>query len=75
MHSAFSLWRRSSSGGRIFTPFKARLKNVESAEAISADELLFTLASPDPYAAACLDFPIIKTGTSAEDRKKAAAEL
>lgn len=54
--------------------FKARLKNIESAEAIGADKLLFTLASPDSYAVACLDFPIVKSGTSAEDRKKAAEE-
>ncbi len=54
--------------------YKARLKNVDSASAVGANVLLFTLASPDPYAAACLDFPIVKTGTSFEDRKKAAAE-
>ena len=54
--------------------FKARLTNVESASAAGANVLLFTLASPDPYAAACLDFPIVKTGTSFEDRKKAAAQ-
>ena len=54
--------------------YKARLKNFDSASTIGANVLLFTMASPDPYAAACLDFPIIKTGTSAEDRKKAADE-
>ena len=54
--------------------FKARLKNFESASAVGPNILLFTLESPDPYAVACLDFPIIKTGTSAEDRKKAAEE-
>lgn len=54
--------------------YKARLKNFDDAIATGADTLLFTLESPDPYAAACLDFPIIKIGTSAEDRKKAAQE-
>ena len=54
--------------------YKARLKNFESASSVGANVLLFTLESPDPYAVACLDFPIIKTGTSAEDRKKALAE-
>ena len=54
--------------------YKARLENFASASATGDNALLFTLASPDPFAAACLDFPIIKTGTSAEDRKKAAEE-
>ena len=54
--------------------YKARLQNFESASAVGANQLLFTLESPDPNAAACLDFPIIKTGTSADDRKKAAEE-
>ncbi len=55
--------------------YKARLKNFDSASAVGTNVLLFTLASPDPYAVACLDFPIVKTGTSAQDRKKAAEEL
>ena len=55
--------------------YKARLKNFDSASAVGTNVLLFTLASPDPYAVACLDFPIVKTGTSAQDRKKAVEEL
>lgn len=54
--------------------FKARMKNFEDATASGADMLLFTLRTPDPFAVACLDFPIIKTGTSAQDRKQAARE-
>ena len=54
--------------------FKARLKNFDDASVTGADMILFTLLSPDPFAVACLDFPIIKTGTSAEDRKRAARE-
>ncbi|MGN0635505.1 MAG: ABC transporter substrate-binding protein [Acutalibacteraceae bacterium] len=55
--------------------YKARLSNIESASAAGDNVLLFQLASPDPYAVACLDFPIIKTGTSAEDRERAAEAM
>ncbi|MBQ7540729.1 MAG: hypothetical protein IJT44_00375 [Clostridia bacterium] len=54
--------------------FKARLDNFDQATVTSSNLLLFTLSSPDPYAVACLDFPIVKIGTSSEDRKKAAEE-
>ena len=54
--------------------FKARLKNFGDATASGSEMLLFTLESPDPFAVACLDFPIVKIGTSAEDRKQAARE-
>lgn len=50
--------------------YEARLSNFDSASAAGENVLVFTLESPDPYAVACLDFPIIKTGTSAEDRKQ-----
>ena len=52
--------------------YKARLKHFESASGTELDSILFLMNDCDPYAASCLDFPIIKTGTSAEDRKKAA---
>ncbi|MCR5522609.1 MAG: hypothetical protein K6F64_03095 [Clostridia bacterium] len=41
----------------IYSP---RLDNIESASASSSTMVLFKLSSPDPYALACLDFPIVK---------------
>lgn len=40
--------------------YGARLANFESARVSTANMLIITLSSPDPYASACLDFPIIK---------------
>ena len=54
--------------------YKARLRNVESASVRSDNTVFFTLSSVDPYAVACLDFPIIKTGTSYADRKAMQAQ-
>ena len=54
--------------------FKARLRNVDAASERGADAVLFTLVSVDPYAVACLDFPIVKSGTSFEDRKALRAQ-
>ena len=51
--------------------YKARLKHFESASGTELDAILFLMNDCDPYAAACLDFPIIKSGTGAEDRKLA----
>lgn len=51
--------------------YEAKLKNIESVSATSSDILLFTMKNPDPYAVACLDFPIIKYGTGYADRKEA----
>ena len=50
--------------------YSSRLSNFESATATGLNSVLFMLKQPDPYAAACLDFPIIKTGTSLDDLKK-----
>lgn len=50
--------------------YKARLSNFNAASAVGENVLVFTLEEPDPFAVACLDFPIIKTGTSFEDRKR-----
>ena len=43
--------------------YKVLLKNVESAAAGNGT-VTFTLSSPDPNAAACLSFPVIKSGTA-----------
>ena len=50
--------------------YKARLKNIESASGSELDSILFLMNVSDPYAAACLDFPIVKSGTGASDRKE-----
>lgn len=42
--------------------YKALLQNVASAS-VSGNSVVFTLNSPDPNAAACLTFPIIKAGS------------
>ena len=54
--------------------YKARLRGVESAEIRGDNAVLFVLSAVDPYAVACLTFPIVKTGTSFADRKKQQAE-
>ena len=55
--------------------YKARLKNIESVSGDGLDSIVFILNVADPYAAACLDFPIVKSGTGAEDRKAAEKAL
>ena len=40
--------------------YSSRLSNFTAANASSANMLVMTLGSPDPYAAACLDFPVVK---------------
>lgn len=50
--------------------YSSRLQNFTSATATGINSILFMLEKPDPYAAACLDFPIIKTGTALDDLKK-----
>ena len=54
--------------------YKSRLRNFEDASERSENAVLFTMSNVDPYAVACLDFPIVKTGTSYEDRKALAAQ-
>lgn len=46
--------------------FSERLRNFESASISSANMLIFTLAKADPYALACLTFPIVKNGAEGE---------
>lgn len=49
------------------SPFYAeRLKNIESASISSSNMLVFNLTSPDPYALACLTFPVVKNGSEGE---------
>lgn len=50
-----------------FSPaYSSRLENFVSARVSSPDSLIFTLKTPDPYAAACLSFPIVKNGSTGE---------
>lgn len=46
--------------------YSERLSNFESASISSANMLIFTLAKADPYALACLTFPIVKNGSEGE---------
>lgn len=46
--------------------YAERLKNIASVSISSSNMLVFTLVSPDPYALACLTFPIVKNGASGE---------
>jgi peptide/nickel transport system substrate-binding protein len=47
--------------------YKERLKNFKSCKAQGDDTVVFTLARGDPYAAACLDFPILPSGSKSAD--------
>lgn len=47
--------------------YAARLANFESAGAYEGNIVIFTMTKNDPYALACLDFPIIKNGDDATD--------
>ncbi|MBQ7122069.1 MAG: ABC transporter substrate-binding protein [Clostridia bacterium] len=46
--------------------YSERLKNFESVSISSSDMLVFTLTQADPYALACLTFPIVKNGAEGE---------
>lgn len=46
--------------------YSERLSNFKSITA-GTDEIIFTLYSEDAYAASCLDFPIVKSGTGDSD--------
>lgn len=49
------------------SPYYAeRLKNFESASISSSNMLVFTLSKADPYALACLTFPVVKNGAEGE---------
>ncbi len=52
--------------------YRAFVSNFQSA-AVKKGTVVFTLSSPDPYAAACLIFPIVKRGTDTD--KPAAAPI
>lgn len=45
------------------TLYETRLENIINVTASSANMLMFDLGRNDPYALACLDFPIIKKGS------------
>ena len=47
--------------------YAARLANFESAGAYEGNIVIFKMTKNDPYALACLDFPIIKNGDDATD--------
>ncbi len=44
--------------------FKALVSNIKSASAEGDNKVIFKLSSPDPNAAACLSFPVLKKGTA-----------
>lgn len=50
--------------GKASSNYKALLANLTTAAATDGNRIVFTLASPDPNAAACLTFPVLKSGTA-----------
>ncbi len=46
--------------------YSTRLRNFLQANISSANMLIFTLETPDPYALSCLNFPIVKNGSEGE---------
>ena len=46
--------------------YSERLSNIESASISSSNMVVFTLTNADPYALACLTFPIVKNGSEGE---------
>lgn len=50
--------------------YKESVSNIQSAAA-SEESVVFTLASPDPHTAACLTFPILKSGTVTNEPARA----
>lgn len=57
--SSFSMARKSQN-------YKVLLSNIKSAKAETDKKIVFVLNSPDPNAAACLSFPVIKEGTASK---------
>ncbi len=51
---------------RYSPAYGTRLKNFEQANAATSNMVVFTLRTPDPYALACLTFPIVKNGAYGE---------
>lgn len=51
---------------RFSANYSTRLRNFLNASISSANMLVFTLESPDPYALSCLTFPIVKNGSEGE---------
>ncbi len=49
--------------GKASANYKALLANLIAA-APDENKVVFTLAAPDPHAAACLTFPVLKSGTA-----------
>lgn len=50
-----------------FSPaYGSRLENISSASVSTSNMLVFNLINPDPYALACLTFPIVKSGSEGE---------
>jgi len=47
--------------------YKQRLKNFTSCKAQGKDTVVFTLAKGDPYATACLDFPVLPADGKGKD--------
>lgn len=47
--------------------YSAKLANFESATASGTNAVVFTLINDDPYALACLTFPIVKGGNNTDD--------
>lgn len=47
--------------------YSSKLANFVSAAASGTNTVVFTLTNPDPYALACLTFPIVKAGNSTDN--------
>ena len=46
--------------------YSERLMNIEAASISSSNMLIFTLTNADPFALACLTFPVVKNGSEGE---------
>lgn len=57
----------SFSSAKESAAYSAKLANFESASASGTNAVVFTLTNSDPYALACLTFPIVKGGNTTDD--------
>ena len=57
----------SFTSAKASAAYSARLANFESATASGTNAVVFNLTNTDPYALACLSFPIVKGGNVTDD--------
>ncbi len=57
----------SFTSAKASAAYSARLKNFESATASGSNAVVFNLTNADPYALACLSFPIVKGGNTTDN--------